>query len=67
MNHHFLPLSENYQLLNTSKQGLPHLEAEERLSQYGKNELAERKKTSVIILFLLQFKDIMIVILLEVL
>jgi len=67
MNHHFLPVSENYELLNTSKQGLHHSEAEERISQYGKNELVERKKTSVLILFLFQLKDIMIIVLLEVL
>jgi Ca2+-transporting ATPase len=64
MNHHFLPLSENYQLLNTSKQGLQYSEAEERLSQYGKNELTEKKKTSVLVLLLRQFKDVMIIILL---
>lgn len=64
MNHHFLPISENYQLFNTSKQGLHHSEAEERLSQYGRNELTEKKKTSVLMLFLHQFKDVMIVILL---
>jgi Ca2+-transporting ATPase len=64
MNHHFLPISENFQLLNTSKQGLHHSEAEERLNQYGKNELTEKKKTSALVLFLHQFKDVMIVILL---
>lgn len=64
MNYHFLSISENYQLLNTNKQGLHHSEAEERLSQYGKNVLAEKKKASVFILFLHQFKDVMIIILL---
>jgi len=64
MNYHFLSISENYHLLNTSKQGLHHSEAEERLSQYGKNVLAEKKKASVFILFLHQFKDVMIIILL---
>jgi Ca2+-transporting ATPase len=63
MNHHFLSITENYKLLNTNKQGLHHSEAEERLSQYGKNELTEKKKDSVFILFLHQFKDVMIVIL----
>lgn len=64
MNYHFLSISENYQLLNTNKQGLHHSEAEERLSQYGKNVLVEKKKASVFILFLHQFKDVMIIILL---
>lgn len=64
MNYHFLSISENFQLLNTSKQGLHHSEAEERLSQFGKNVLAEKKKASVFVLFLHQFKDVMILILL---
>lgn len=64
MNYHFLSISENFQLLNTSKQGLHHSEAEERLSQFGKNVLAEKKKASVFVLFLHQFLDVMILILL---
>ena len=64
MNHHQLPISETYKLLNTSKQGLPAAEAEERQKQYGKNELTEKKKVSVFVLFLKQFKDVMVIILL---
>ena len=64
MNHHLLPVSETYQLLNTSKQGLHGAEAEERQKQYGKNELTEKKKISVFVLLLHQFKDVMIFILL---
>jgi Ca2+-transporting ATPase len=64
VNYHFLSISENFQLLNTSKQGLHHSEAEERLSQFGKNVLAEKKKASVFVLFLHQFLDVMILILL---
>jgi len=33
MNHHQLPISETYKLLNTSKQGLPAAEAEYRQKQ----------------------------------
>ncbi len=64
MNHHLLSVSENYQLLNTDKQGLHRADAEERLNQYGKNELTEKKKISVLILLLHQFKDVMIIVLL---
>lgn len=64
MTHHLLPVSEIYKLLNTSKQGLHAAEAEERQKQYGKNELTEKKKVSVFILLLHQFKDVMIFILL---
>ncbi len=39
MNHHQLPISEIYKLLNTSKQGLNATEVEERQKQYGKNDL----------------------------
>lgn len=64
MNHHLLPVSETYQLLNTSKQGLHAAEADERLKRYGKNELSEKRKASVFVLLLHQFKDVMIIILL---
>jgi len=64
MNHHQLPVSETYTLLNTTKQGLTAEEAEERQKQHGKNELTEKKKISIFVLFLKQFKDVMIFILL---
>jgi len=59
-----LPISETYKLLHTSKQGLPAAEAEERQKQHGKNELHEKKKISLFVLLLHQFKDIMVIILL---
>jgi P-type Ca2+ transporter type 2C len=64
MNFHLLPLSEIQLLFNTNKNGLHSAEAEERLNQYGKNELKEKKKTSVLLLLLHQFRDVMIFILL---
>lgn len=64
MNYHLLSVSENYQLLDTSKQGLHGAEAEKRLKRYGKNELSEKKKTSVLVMLFQQFKDVMIFILL---
>jgi len=64
MNHHQLPISETYKLLHTSKEGLPTAEAEDRQKQYGKNELTEKKKISVFVLLLHQFKDVMVLILL---
>jgi hypothetical protein len=54
MNHHQLPVSETYKLHNTSKQGLNATEAEERQKQHGKNELTEKKKVSVFVLFVKQ-------------
>jgi len=64
MNHHQIPVSETYKLLNTSEQGLLATEVEERQKQYGKNDLTEKKKISVFVLLLNQFKDVMIFILL---
>ncbi|AKB81017.1 Cation-transporting ATPase, E1-E2 family [Methanosarcina barkeri 3] len=50
--------------LNTSEEaGLSSGEAEKRLDKYGKNELKEEEKTSVVKLFLSQFKSFLIVIL----
>lgn len=50
--------------LKSSRQGLTHDEAEKRITQYGYNELQEKKKIPAWVLFLNQFKDIMIIILL---
>ena len=45
-------------------EGLSSAEAGKRLQQYGANELEEARKKSMIMIFLLQFKDVMILILL---
>ncbi len=39
MNFHLLTISAILELLNTNKQGLHIADTEERLKQYGKNEL----------------------------
>jgi len=49
--------------LNTSENGLSSGETEKRLEKYGKNELKEEEKTSVVKLFLSQFKSFLIIIL----
>ncbi|RXA19916.1 calcium-transporting P-type ATPase, PMR1-type [Methanosarcina sp. MSH10X1] len=49
--------------LNTSETGLSSGETENRLEKYGKNELKEEEKTSVVKLFLSQFKSFLILIL----
>jgi Ca2+-transporting ATPase len=48
----------------TTMNGLPATEAKERLITYGPNEMEEKKKKSILVMFLEQFKDIMILILL---
>lgn len=49
--------------VESSHEGLSKAEAEKRLSEYGRNELAEGEKRSVFMKFLDQFKDLMIIIL----
>ncbi|MGE5701184.1 MAG: calcium-translocating P-type ATPase, SERCA-type [Clostridia bacterium] len=41
-------------------QGLPQKEADSRLKQYGPNQLKEAKQASLVLVFLSQFKDIMV-------
>jgi len=46
--------------LNTSNNGLAQQEAEERLKQYGFNELKEGKKISPLEIFITQFKSVVV-------
>ena len=64
MNWHKLNIPETFELLGTNQQGLSAIAAEEKLLQYGPNELQEGKKKSIAIMLLAQFKDVMILILL---
>lgn len=50
--------------LNVPDGGISADEAERRLGEYGKNELQGQKKKNIFMRFLLQFKDIMVIILL---
>ena len=64
MNWHRLSIEETFELLGTTPQGLAASDAEEKLLQYGANELQEGKKKSIAGMLLAQFKDVMILILL---
>jgi P-type Ca2+ transporter type 2C len=57
------PIATILQHLKSSPQGLSSNEAGKRLSEYGYNELQEKKKTPAWLHFLYQFKDFMILIL----
>lgn len=64
MNWHRLSIEETFELLDTRQHGLSMTDAEEKLLQYGPNELQEGKKKSIAGMLLTQFKDVMILILL---
>ncbi|GAB4433939.1 MAG: cation-translocating P-type ATPase [bacterium] len=64
MTWHNLELSEVYKKLNTSSKGLSSENVKERLAQYGPNELVEKKRKTAIEMFIDQFKDFMIIVLL---
>lgn len=64
----FMPYRKNIQevindLHSDCDQGLAKEEAKRRLEQFGKNELIKQKKASLLKMFLLQFKDPMVIIL----
>ena len=63
MNYHSMDIDEVYKLMDTSNNGLSIDEANTRLEKYGKNVYTETRKKSVIVKFLNQFKDLMIVVL----
>ncbi|MGQ9617465.1 MAG: calcium-translocating P-type ATPase, PMCA-type [Candidatus Aminicenantia bacterium] len=56
-------IEETIQILDSSPEGLSYSEAKSRLLQYGQNRIEEKKKRSPFILFLNQFFDFMIIIL----
>ena len=56
-------VEEIYRELNTSINGLTQEEAIIRLDKYGENKLKEGKKKSAFVMFLSQFNDFMIILL----
>ena len=63
MNWHLLPLSEITQLLNSSPKGLDSITASELLLECGKNQIEDKKKKTAFQMFLQQFTDFMILVL----
>ena len=64
MNWHTQSTPAIFESLATSPQGLSSKTAEEKLQQFGPNELQEGKKRTIAGILLAQFKDVMILILL---
>ncbi len=60
------PLPVLYEYLQSGSEGLDTTSAFERLKKFGHNELEEKKKIPLWILFLSQFKDFMILVLIAV-
>jgi P-type Ca2+ transporter type 2C len=63
MNWHLLQGDKVLKLTGSQSTGLSASQSEERLLEYGPNVLAQKKKNPAWLLFLLQFKDVMILIL----
>ncbi len=63
MNFHILDIDRVISLLDSSADGLSNSEAEERLLEHGKNEIVEQKKKPAWKMFLHQFTDFMIIVL----
>lgn len=63
-NWHNLEISDVFTLLNSRPDGLSWAEAQRRLAEFGPNELAGQQKISAWKIFLEQFKNFLIVILL---
>jgi Ca2+-transporting ATPase len=63
LNWHQKNIEENYEMLESSSNGLSYDEAVKRLQKYGPNELKEVKKKTLFMMFLDQFKDFMILVL----
>jgi Ca2+-transporting ATPase len=64
MRWHQKEINEVIEELTSSLQGLSHEEAERRLEKYGPNELKEKERKTPLMMFLDQFKDFMIIVLL---
>jgi Ca2+-transporting ATPase len=63
MNWHQRDIKETIELLKSSSDGLSSAEADKRLQTYGPNELKEAKKRTLFMMFLDQFLDFMIIVL----
>lgn len=62
--YHTLSVEETFKRLNAVENGLSDDEVQKRLSLYGKNELKEGQKRTVFKMFIDQFKNLMVIILL---
>ena len=59
-------IEETLKETHTTVEGLSSQEASHRQAKYGKNELAEKKKESPFLIFLKQFQDLLVIILIKI-
>lgn len=62
---HNLSIPQIFELLNSSEQGLSQKSVSERQEKYGMNVIIEQKKKTIFQLFLAQFSDFMILVLIS--
>jgi len=60
---HAIEINDALQILNSNQNGLTSQEAQERLKKFGYNELKEKKRKTAFQMFLSEFKDIFILLL----
>lgn len=63
MNWHLIPENEALEMTGSRTGGLTDSDAEARLEKFGPNQLVEKKRKPAWVMFLAQFKDLMILIL----
>lgn len=63
MNWHSIDIDKVFEQTGSSKKGLTTESVSQKLAEFGPNELQEKKKRPPWVLFLLQFKDFMILVL----
>ena len=60
-----LEMDEVYRILNSDKEGLCNKEVNKRLEENGYNKIKEEKQKNILLKFLDQFKNVMIIMLLS--
>ena len=63
VDYYTLSTSEAIKSLKTSKNGLTKNEAEKRLEEFGYNELQKEKRLTALTIFISQFKNVLILLL----
>lgn len=60
---HSLDVKDVFNILDSNEKGLSEAEASERLKQYGKNEIEDSESKNLLMIFIKQFRSILVLIL----